>query len=286
MIDESKQDLLVQYLLGELDSTAADRVRAEIAIDVEVRDFVREMEEAFASLVYATTPMAPPPEVPQRILRMERGAAPESRPAPRAKIIWLVVPWALAACLAIACAVLGLEWADTQKNLISLREKAEQTSKELGLLQDKNAQSESKLGQLQEAVAQFQKELAQSQKELATLREKNVLEELKITTLKAQIAAYKGATAVVVWDKNKESGVLQLDKLSPPGPGKDYQLWVIDPKKTQPVSAGIFSVPNEGLIRTSFHPTAPVESAEAFAISIEKAGGAPKPQGQIILVGR
>jgi hypothetical protein len=189
------------------------------------------------------------------------------------------VPWALAACLGIACAVLGLEWVDTQKSLISLREKSEETSKELGSLQDKNAQSESKLAQLQGA-------LAQSQKELATLTEKNVLAELKITTLKAQIAAYRGATAVVVWDKNKGSGVLQLDKLPPPGPGRDYQLWVIDPKKPQPVSAGIFSVPNEGLIRMSFQPAAPVESAEAFAISIEKAGGAPKPQGQIILVGR
>jgi anti-sigma-K factor RskA len=104
--------------------------------------------------------------------------------------------------------------------------------------------------------------------------------------LKTQIAAYKGATAVVVWDKDKKDGVLQLDKLPPPAPGKDYQLWVIDPKKTQPVSAGILSVPKEGFIRTSFHPAAPVESAAAFAISVEKAGGAPKPEGQIILVGK
>jgi anti-sigma-K factor RskA len=279
MIDESKQDLLVQYLLGELDSTTADKVRAEIAIDVELRDFALEMEEAFASLAYTATPMAPPPELPQRVLRTERRAGQDSRPAPHLKIIWLAIPWALAACLAIACALLGLERASTQKSLVSLREKAGETSKELGLLQEKNAQSESKLTQTREA-------LAQSEKELATLRERNVLAELKITTLKAQIAAYKGASAVVVWDKDKGSGVLQLDKLSPPAPGKDYQLWVIDPKKPQPVSAGVFSVPNEGLIRTSFHPAVPVESADAFAISIEKAGGAPKPQGQIILVGR
>jgi anti-sigma-K factor RskA len=63
-------------------------------------------------------------------------------------------------------------------------------------------------------------------------------------------------------------------------------LWVIDPKNPQPVSAGILSVPNDGLIRTSFHPAAPVESADAFAISVEKTGGAPKPEGQIILVGK
>ena len=61
---------------------------------------------------------------------------------------------------------------------------------------------------------------------------------------------------------------------------------VIDPKIAQPVSAGILAVPNDGLIRASFHPATPIESAAAFAISVEKAGGAPKPEGQIILVGK
>ena len=118
------------------------------------------------------------------------------------------------------------------------------------------------------------------------LKKKNVLAEVTIATLKAQVAAYQTASAVVVWDKDQKNGVLQLDQLPPPGPGKDYQLWVIDPKKPQPVSAGVLVVPNNGLIRTSFHPAAPIESAAAFAISLEKAGGAPKPEGQIILVGK
>ena len=109
---------------------------------------------------------------------------------------------------------------------------------------------------------------------------------IKIATLKAQIAAYKRATAVVVWDKEQKNGVLQLEKLPPPGQGKDYQLWVIDPKNPQPVSAGILSVPTDGLIRTSFHPAAPIESADAFAISVEKKGGSAKPEGQIIFVGK
>jgi len=102
MIDESKQDLLVQYLLGELDSTTADKVSAEIAVDGELRDFAHEMEEAFASLAYTATPMASPPELPQRVLRMERRAGQDPRPAPRLRMIWLAIPWALAACLAMA----------------------------------------------------------------------------------------------------------------------------------------------------------------------------------------
>jgi anti-sigma-K factor RskA len=265
MIDESKQDLLVQYLLGELDPATSDTIRAELARDAELRDFAREMEEAFASLAYTVSPMAAPRELPQRILQTERKARRDSSPAPRAKIVWLAVPWALAACLAIACALLILELARIKNDLISLREHELEARKTLVALQQKNAQFEG---------------------ELAKLKEKNLLSEIKIATMKGQIAAYKGATAVVVWDKDQKSGVLQLERLPPPGPGKDYQLWVIDPKNPQPVSAGVLAVPNDGLIRTSFHPTAHVDSADAFAISIEKAGGAAKPEGQIILVGK
>jgi anti-sigma-K factor RskA len=279
MIDEPKQDLLVQYILGELDSATADKVRAELARDADLRDLARDLEEAFASLAYTAPPMAAPAELPQRILLTERRVRRGTLPARDSKIISLAVPWALAACFAIACAVLSLEQARIKKDLISLQEK-EIT------LQEKAAKASKAESEASKALVALQQKIAQSEKELAVVKEKNVLSDLKIATLKTQIAAYKGATAVVVWDKDQKNGVLQLDKLPPPAPGKDYQLWVIDPKKPQPVSAGILSVPKEGFIRTSFHPAAPVESAAAFAISVEKAGGAPKPEGQIILVGK
>jgi anti-sigma-K factor RskA len=246
MIDEPKQDLLVQYLLNEVDSSTAEKIRVELEADAELRDFVRQTEHAFASMAYAVSPMEPPVGLTQRILRSERNISRRSSPALRSNIVWLVVPWALAACLAIACVVLSLE-------RTRLQEKSQQIGQELLALQQKNAQVEG---------------------------------EFKIATLKAQVAAYESATAVVVWDKIQKNGLLQLDKLPPPAPGKDYQLWVIDPKIPQPVSAGVLAVPNNGLIRASFHPVSPIESAAAFAISVEKAGGAAKPEGQIILVGK
>ena len=49
MIEEPKQDLLVQYILGELDSATANKVRAELARAAEIRDLARDLEEAFAS---------------------------------------------------------------------------------------------------------------------------------------------------------------------------------------------------------------------------------------------
>jgi anti-sigma-K factor RskA len=258
VIDELKQDLLVQYLLNEVDSSTAEKIRAELEADAELRKYVWQMEDAFASMACAARPMEPPAGLSQRILQIERNNSRAPLPRRRSKIVWLAIPWAIAACLAIACAVLALE-------RTRLQEKTEQIDRELVSLQQANA----RIGE-----------------ELAILQKRNVLAEIKIATLKSQVAAYAAATAVVVWDKDHKRGVLQLDKLPPPAPGKDYQLWVIDPKITQPVSAGVLTVPNDGLIRTSFDTVTPVESAAAFAISVEKAGGSPKPEGQVILVGK
>jgi anti-sigma-K factor RskA len=257
MIDELKQELLVDYLLNELDPASAESVRAEISADPELREFVRETEEAYASIALAIPPIPAPAGLPRRILESEGGATPPQSAAPRSKIVWFAVPWALAACLAVACVVLSLDRTNLENKLAL-------AGRELLVLQQKNARAEL---------------------ELATLQKKNALAEMKIMLLKAQVEAFESATAVVVWDKDRKIGVLQLDKLPPAGPGRDYQLWVIDPKIPQPVSAGVFTVSNNGPMRTDFWPRSPVQSASAFAISLEKAGGAPKPEGEIILAG-
>ncbi len=258
MIDELKQELLVAYVLDDLSAADAERVSSEIATDPEVRDFVLQIVDAFASVALALPPIQAPAGLPQRIVASEHASRRGHGPVARSNIVWFAIPWTLAACLAVACALLSLE-------RTTLHEKITDAGRELLVLKQQNARVEN---------------------ELASLQKRNALAEVKIMMLKAQVAAFESATAIVVWDKEQKNGILQLDKLPPAGPGKDYQLWVIDPKNPQPVSAGVFTVANNGPIRTSFWPHGPIESASAFAISLEKAGGAPKPEGQIILVGK
>jgi anti-sigma-K factor RskA len=326
MIDEQTQDLVLQYLLGELNPSQTETVRSRISADPELKNFAAEMEETIGSLAYSAEPMAAPADIPQRILRAEGRMARPIPEEPKSKIAAFgFIPWTLAACLAIACAVLALDRERIRgglaKELAALRETNAQTNKALTQLQEKSSASESEIASFREKSSELEKQLAglqqknaqaqtdlaalkqkaddaeralavlrqkdaDSQKELASLKQKDFLAQIKIATLKAQVAAFQQTNAVVVWDADQRSGVLQLDKLPPPARGKDYQLWVIDPKNPQPVSAGLLSVPNNGLIRTSFHPTGPVETAAAFAISIEKRGGSMKPEGQIILVGK
>jgi anti-sigma-K factor RskA len=326
MIDEQTQDLVLQYLLGELEPSQTEAVRTRIESDAELKNFVIEMEETVGSIAYSVQPITAPADIPQRILRAERGPVRPVPEAPRSRIAAFgIIPWALAACLAIACIILGLDRervrnglskelaalqetnaqtskaltqleqksADSEKEIAAFRERSAGLEKQLAALEQKNAEAQTELAALKQSAAEQEHALAElrrrdadAQKELTELKEKDRLAQIKIATLKAQVAAFQQTNAIVVWDPDQRRGVLQLEKLPPPAHGKDYQLWVIDSKKPQPVSAGVLSVPNNGLIRTSFQPTAPVESAAAFAISVEKRGGSMKPEGQIILVGK
>src|SRR5205823_4961072 len=136
-----------------------DKIRSELEADVELRDFVREAEDALASMAYLAAPMQPPAGIAQRILQLEGAVSRTPTPVPRPRTVWLVVPWALAACLAIACVILGIERTRLQKRV-------EKIGYEFLALQQRNARLQGELG---------------------TLQNKNVLAEIKIATLRAQV---------------------------------------------------------------------------------------------------
>ena len=88
----------------------------------------------------------------------------------------------------------------------------------------------------------------------------------------------------MVWSQEQQSGILTLEKLKPPGPTEDYQLWIIDPKAPAPISAGLLLVDEKGGGRYEFKSAMPVGAADKFAISREKKGGSMTPQGPIVLL--
>ena len=129
------------------------------------------------------------------------------------------------------------------------------------------------------------KEVVALRNEALALRTRDVLAKVKIATLAAQNEAYAKGVAVVVWDAEKQQGIVKLANIPGIAAGKDYQLWIIDPKYPQPVSAGVVPVGADGFARVAFTPEHLIRSAEKFAISIERAGGAPAPGGPIVLLG-
>jgi anti-sigma-K factor RskA len=132
---------------------------------------------------------------------------------------------------------------------------------------------------------QLHKERVALMQEARELRARDSLAKVKIATLSAQVDAYAKASAVIVWDAEKQRGIIKLANVPRPEAGKDYQLWVIDPKYPEPVSGGLVPVNEEGLARVSFEPDKPISKADKFAISVEPAGGVPKATGPIVFLG-
>jgi len=225
MINEDKQQQVIDYVLGELSATDAASFEQELGRDFELQTFTREIYETFGRIGGGVEAQPPPSSIPQRILRQER-------PLP-----FPFIPWAVAACLAIGCMVLATMWTE-------------------------------------------------SRREIAKLVQRDLLSRIRIAALQSQVDAYAKTSAVVVWNPDQQNGVLQFERLPALPANQDYQMWVIDPKQPQPVSAGLIPKSTDQERRITFSPTKSVSGTPKFAVSIEPSGGSVAPRGQIVLVGQ
>ena len=60
---------------------------------------------------------------------------------------------------------------------------------------------------------------------------------------------------------------------------------MIDPKQGGPVDAGVFTVDDKGTVHFRFKPRSNVNAAGTFAVTLEKKGGVPVPEGKMVLAG-
>jgi anti-sigma-K factor RskA len=275
MMDEALQDQAADYVSGGMEATEAERFAAALRENEELRAYVAELEETQAMLAYSAPLHVPHISLKARVLEDMRAERKIVAMPPRTD--W--IPWALAASLTVSC---GLLWNErrhfdhehraTVQELASARAMAK-TERDLAA------------ARIAEAEEQNKQSLASLQQEVAALRARDELAVVKIQTLSAQVDAYAKALAVVVWDETTQSGVLKLDKFPQVAEGKDYQLWIIDPNRKTPVSAGIVPVGQSGTVRVAFKPKEHVDAVQKFAISVEHAGGSPAPAGQIVELG-
>ena len=93
--------------------------------------------------------------------------------------------------------------------------------------------------------------------------------------------------ATVVWDPSQRQGKLLVTQLTPPAGGHDYQLWAVEEGKKDPVNAGLVRVDPRGSATVDFKPAGSGDApVNAFALSLERAGGSEKSEGPIMLLGK
>lgn len=129
------------------------------------------------------------------------------------------------------------------------------------LYQDLLAQQQ----QLAENNSTIQTRVNELENDLGRIRNPNV-QPIKMTAVNNT-----NSLTTVYWDSTSAEVYLLVNQLPKPAAGKQYQLWAIVDGK--PVDAGMIDLePKEGLVKMKNIP-----KAEAFAITLEEAGGSPSP---------
>lgn len=89
------------------------------------------------------------------------------------------------------------------------------------------------------------------------------------------------ARARLLWHP-QAGGVFVATGLPAPPEGKAYQLWAIEGRNA-PVSAGVFGVDASGKGSLLVRPLPGVTAVNAFAVTLEPAGGRSAPTGETYL---
>lgn len=301
MRHEEYKQLLALEAVGALDVEERARLEEHLPSCGECRDELRQMSDAAASLLYTVAPVQPSPELRAGLLarvhavdpsevfvdpsevvaaskavdpsealgRAQAPAAPRDlRTLLRDLSLWQLLAWrpALgfgAAAAAVAVVLLGL-------TSLALWNRTQSLSAELASLSDR----------LREA----QGEIAGQREQLASARDVDEL----LASPAVRVAELSGKTpapqahATLAYDRSTGRAVVVATGLPPCPEGHAYQLWLIADNK--PLPGGTFKTDAQGRARMSDR-LPPNHTAPTFAVTLEREGGVPAPQGDIFLLG-
>jgi anti-sigma-K factor RskA len=252
MMDERLQENACLYAAGALTPKENRAFKKELRTNAELRELVRELQDAASAFALAEKSVAPPQRLKNKIL-----AQIDNRQQRSENLLTLVnylrsawLPWVTAGGFALLAAVQYVQAQALREQTRSL------TTAVTGL-----------------------------STQIAALEKKNDFSQMRIAMLSSLLDNSPKALAVSLWDNDKQSGVLVVKGLAPAPTDKDYQLWVINDKYPAPVNAGVFSVDEQGDVRFTFKPDVPMTSVDKFAVTVERKGGVPKAEGKVALVG-
>jgi anti-sigma-K factor RskA len=282
MIDEREDELAALYSLDLLEGAEREQFQAEMGSDPALRWRVADFRGTAAALALLSPDAEPPAELRERVLQSisSRGvAARKTSAAPRkgnrVALFPSWIPWLAAAYIGAAAAWYGRLYLVAQAENTSLREQER-------LSQVALEQARADLGDARQKIAESGREIADLG---ARLKSDGDLAHFKISMLASMLGNSPAAIAVAVWDPVRGQGVLSVSRLPALAAEKVYQLWVIDAQYASPVSAGTFAVdPATGEAHVVFRADKPVNAIAKFAVSLERKGGVPEPEGPIVLL--
>jgi anti-sigma-K factor RskA len=255
------EELLPAYALGALDGEDLRELETHLAAGCEECRRQLDLWQGDVEELAASVEPVEPSEATRRRIRRLAGAPAPVVPIRRSPVTrWLQL--AAAACLLIAA---GSLWRQAQLT---------RQLDDLGADRDRLAREVSGLDkQLGLARAESQR-LAESLSIIASPGSRSIQ--------LAGLGPTPRASGHTFVSPERGEAVFYAFGLPAPEPGKTYQLWWI--KDGKPVSAGTFGVDERGRGNLRVEHVSPGQ-IQAWAVTVEPAGGVPQPTGAMVLKG-
>lgn len=281
---EDYKEMLVPHALDALETAEARVLEDHLETCAECRRELDSWQETTAALAFAAEVAEPPAELRSRILEQARTtpqSAREERTVRREKLETITNEVPAKISNVIPLPTPRRSWNSMQTfGAIAASLVIAALAVALALLWQRNNRMETEL-------AQLSRQFNESQIELARLREDKQM----LTAPDANLATLGGtemaanARAKIAYDRKTGRAMLVADGLPPAPAGKAYQLWFIEEGKP-PMPGGVFTTDAAG--HAEHHDQMPPEGRNAgvFAVTLERAGGVPAPEGKAYLQGK
>jgi anti-sigma-K factor RskA len=280
---DHQEEMLALHALRTLTPEEVRLLESESRYDPRMRETLEEFEEMVGEIGRLLPEDAPSEDLRAQLLaRLKVHARGNVTPftAPLRMLRTPIVAWAAAAAIAIGA--FGL-WTRNRQ----LDHRATALAQSEAAAKNEAASATATKQAIEKKLADAGQKQAELAAQLDQAIEKQAVKNMEVAMLRSSLKRYEEGSAMVVWNQEKQEGLLKLENLPEVQPGKDYQLWIICKQCQHPVSAGVVKVAADGTTAIVFKPSHHIAEVMKFAISVEAQGGVTgKPEGPVIFASR
>lgn len=238
----------------------------------ELRAHAEELETVMETFALRMSEQ-PPAHLRSKVLTAIKGVVQEEGTADASKVVSMVdrrldkasgssggMRWLAAAGVA-AAVVLGGMWFSSQQTAGDLQQQVAELETEL----ESNTEQQETLRAEAEALRSESEERAAINALLAQTTTQRVNLEPAAPEISAAVQVF--------WNPGSQDVLLQVENLPTVPEGKQYQLWAIVDGTPQDMGVFDLEIARDSVVRMPYQ----VATAQAFAITLENAGGSPTP---------
>jgi anti-sigma-K factor RskA len=240
--------ILESYVLGGLDSKEIQEVERMASRHPEVKNEIFTLQNAF-ELYAESVALKPRAELKNKIVSKLSGNNSAIKETKVVQVSFYKYATAASLALMIVCGSMSLyfwsKWQTAEQRLTVLEEQTNRFADQIN-------KANYKINQL---AGNF-----------------DAITDTSVVKINLKgVEASPGSLAVIFWNKNTSEVFIDAGNLPQAPEGMQYQLWAL--KDGKPIDAGVFETDN----KIGLQKVKSIETAQAYAVTLEKKGGSATP---------